>query len=165
MPVGQLIAVHEAYLTHYITDEIRKWTLVPYAEGARRMNEATQHLIDNHYMTPGPSSREIVPINSFLLPATRSALEASNRRDVSIAADRVIEAIRMNAAENGGKLPQSLSEITGVPVPVHPKFGTPFPYKLAGETATLEVRRMTAPPEAMREGDFVFEITIARDRH
>jgi hypothetical protein len=82
-----------------------------------------------------------------------------------MAADRVIEAIRMYAAQNGGKLPQSLSEITVVPVPVHPRFGTPFPYKLAGGTATLEVRRVTEPPEPAREGDYVFEITVAHDRH
>jgi hypothetical protein len=128
------------------------------------MNEATRQLIDHHYLRPGPSSREIVPINSLLFPAVSSALEASNRRDVSVAADRVIEAIRMYAAQNGGKLPQSLSEITAVPVPVHPKFGTPFPYKLAGETATLEVRRMSDPPQPMQEYDYVFAITIAHDR-
>jgi hypothetical protein len=165
MPVGQVIAVDEAYLSRYIADEMRKWTLVPYAEGARRMNEANRELIRNHYLGPLLSSREVLPINSLLLPAVFSALDASSRRDVSVAKDRVIEAIRMYAAQNGGKLPPSLSEIAAVPVPVHPKFGTPFPYKLAGETATLEVRRMTSPPQAMREGDYVFEITIAHDRH
>ena len=122
--------------------------------------EATRQLARNHYLGPALSSREVLPINSLLLPATASAMEASNRRDVSVAADRVIEAIRMYAAQNGGKLPQSLSEITAVPVPVNPRFGTPFPYKLEGDTATLEVRRMTEPPEPMREADYLFEITI-----
>jgi hypothetical protein len=47
-------------------------------------------------------------------------------------------------------------------VPVHPGFGTPFPYKLEDGKATLEVRQMTESPEPMREGDYVFEITIRR---
>ncbi len=33
MPVGQVVAVDEAHLTRYISDEMRKWTLVPYAQG------------------------------------------------------------------------------------------------------------------------------------
>jgi hypothetical protein len=165
MPVGQVIAVDEAYLCRYIAQEMRKWTLVPYAEGWRRMNEVNRQLIRDHYLGPGLNSREVLPINSFLLPAIPAAMDASIRRDVSMAADRVIEAIRMHAAQNGGKLPQALSEITVVPVPVHPRFGTPFPYKLAGDTATLEVRRTTEPPEPAREGDYVFEITVAHDRH
>jgi hypothetical protein len=165
MPVGQVIAVDEANLTRYISDEMRKWTLVPYAQGARRMEEANRELVRNHYLRPGLNSREVLPINSLLLPAIAAAMEAPNRRDVSVAADRVVEAIRMYAAQKGGKLPPSLSEITAVPVPVNPKFGKPFPYKLAGDRATLEVRRMTEPPEPMREADSIFEITIAHDRH
>ncbi|HEX4071630.1 MAG TPA: hypothetical protein VHX68_10680, partial [Planctomycetaceae bacterium] len=82
MPVGQVIAVDEAYLTHYIADEIRKWTLVPYAEGGRRTDEVTRKLVHDHYLGPELSSREVLPINDLLLPGTASAMEASNRRDV-----------------------------------------------------------------------------------
>ena len=165
MTVGQVIAVHEAYLCRYISQEMQKWTLVPYAEGWRRMNDVERKLIRDHYLGPIVSSREVLPINSLLLPATNAAMEASIRRDISIAADRTIEAIRMHAAQHDGKLPQTLSEITVVPVPVHPRFGTPFPYKLAGETATLEVRRVSVPPQPLQDNDYVFEITIAHDRH
>jgi hypothetical protein len=165
MPVGHVIAVYEAYLCRYIAQEMRKWTLVPYAEGWRRMNEVNGQLIRDHYLGPLLSSREVLPINSLLLPATTAALDASIRRDISLAADRVIEAIRMHAAQHGGKLPQTLSEITVVPVPVHPRFGTPFPYKLTGDVATLEVRRTSQAPQPLQETDFVFEITIAHDRH
>jgi hypothetical protein len=71
----------------------------------------------------------------------------------------------MHAAQHGGKLPRSLSEITVVPVPNHPRFGTPFRYKLERDKAILEARRMTEAPEPMQEGDYLFEITIAGDRH
>jgi hypothetical protein len=82
------------------------------------------------------------------------------RRDVSIAGHRVIEAIRLHAAENGGNLPTSPDEITVVPVPDHPGFGEPFPYRVDGGTATLEVRRDSAPTEPFARSDHIFEITI-----
>jgi hypothetical protein len=165
MPVGQVIAVYEAYLCRYISQEMRKWTLVPYAEGWRRMNEVNGQLIRDHYLGPLLSSREVLPINSLLLPATTAAMDASIRRDISLAADRVIEAIRMHAAQHEGKLPHNLAEITVVPVPVHPRFGAPFPYKLAGDVATLEVRRVSESPQPLQESDYLFEISIAHGRH
>ncbi len=160
MPVGQVLAIDEANQSHYIADEMRKWTLVSYPDGWRRMKDAARELIQNRYLNPGLSSREVIPINSVLLPAVESAGEASIRRDISIAANRVIEAIRMQAAQNGGKLPQSLSDVTVVPVPVHPRFGTPFPYKLEGDKATLEVRRVSDAKQRLQEGDYIFELTI-----
>ena len=36
MPVGQVIAIDEAHFTRFIADEMRKWTLVPEAQGWRR---------------------------------------------------------------------------------------------------------------------------------
>ena len=87
----------------------------------------------------------MIPINSLLLPAVTNAVAAGSRSEVMTAANRVIEAIRMHAAANGGKLPQSLAEITVVPVPNHPQFGTPFPYRLEGDKAILEARRRTEP--------------------
>jgi hypothetical protein len=165
MPVGQVIAIHENSLSRYVADEMRKWTLVPFPEGRQRMNRVNSELIRGRYLAPGLSSREVIPINSLLLPALTSAVDAGSRRDVLTAADRVIEAIRMHAAVNDGKLPQTLSEITVVPVPNHPQFGTPFPYQLDGDKATLEVRRKSEAPAHLQAGDYVFEITIARERH
>jgi hypothetical protein len=53
----------------------------------------------------------------------------------------VIEAIRMNTAASGGKLPATLADITIVPAPNNPATGQSFPYRLdaATGTATLEV--------------------------
>ena len=87
------------------------------------------------------------------------------RRDTSIAANRVIEAIRMEAAQNGGKLPQSLAEVTVVPAPDDPRTGKPFPYTVQGNTAILEVRRGSQAPEPLQPSDCLFEISIAHDRH
>lgn len=161
MPVGQMLAIHEAALCHEIPDEIRKWTLVSISEGARRTHAAENQLIREHAFGPIARSRETLPILSLLLPASPSAYDAMIRREVSVAADRVIEALRMQAAHDGGKLPASLAEITVVPVPNNPRTGQPFPYRLDGNRATLEVRRSSDPPEPMQESDFIFEISLA----
>jgi len=165
MPVGQVLAVDEVQQSRYIASESLKWSFLPYPEGWRRQKQAESDLIRSGYLNPPPTSREVIPINALLLPATTSGIEAMIRRDISIAADRVIEAIRMHAALHGGKLPRSLSEITVVPVPNHPRFGTPFPYTLEGDKAILEARRMTEAPAPLQEGDYIFEITVAGDRH
>jgi hypothetical protein len=162
MPVGQVLAIDEVRLCRYIASESLKWSFLPYPEGWRRQKQAESDLIRSGYLNPPPTSREVIPINALLLPATTSGIEAMIRRDISIAADRVIEAIRMHAALHGGKLPRSLSEITVVPVPDHPRFGTPFPYTLEGDKAILEARRMTEAPAPLQEGDYIFEISIRR---
>jgi hypothetical protein len=105
-----------------------------------------------------------LPVVAILLPAIRSVNEATIRRETSTAADRVIEAIRMQAAKNGGTLPQSLTDITIVPVPDDPRTAKPFPYTVHGDTAVLEVRRGSRAPEPLQQTDFVFEISIAHDR-
>jgi hypothetical protein len=164
MPVGQVMAVDEVQYSRQIASESLKWSFLPYPEGWARLKHAETELIRNHYLGPGPRTREPIPINSLLLPAIRAAGDAMMRRDVSVAADRAIEAIRMHAAQNGGKLPQSLADVSVVPVPNNPWLGTPFPYRVEGDKATLEVRRGTEAPQPMQESDYLFEITIAGAR-
>jgi hypothetical protein len=165
MPVGQVLAIEEVRLCRYISSESLKWSFLPYPESWRRQKQAESDLVRDRYLYPPPTGREVIPVNSLLLPAVRAGSDAMIRCDISVAANRVIEAIRMHAAQHGGKLPRSLSEITVVPVPNHPRFGTPFRYKLERDKAILEARRMTEAPEPMQEGDYLFEITIAGDRH
>jgi hypothetical protein len=157
MPVGQVLAIHEASICRQIPDEIRKWTLVPFSEVARRAHATEERLVHEHLIGPVALSRETLPILSLLLPATPSAYDAMIRREVSLAADRVIEALRMQAAHDGGKLPASLAKITVVPVPNNPRTGKPFPYRFDGSRATL-VRR-SSDPGPLQESDYVFEIS------
>jgi hypothetical protein len=49
---------------------------------------------------------------------------------------QLIEAIRMAAAENGGKLIESLDK-SAVPVPANPFTGKPFSYQVSGDTAVI----------------------------
>jgi hypothetical protein len=90
------------------------------------------------------------------LPAIGNVIHAQVRTDRQIAEMRCVEALRMHAAERG-RWPQSLSEITAVPVPDDPGTGKPFQYRLEGSKAILDsVRAAHMPPAHARR----FELTL-----
>jgi hypothetical protein len=62
-----------------------------------------------------------------------------------IAALRIIEAVRDHLAKHEGRLPETLAEIEGAPIPLDPLTDEPFAWKVTGESAIL-----TAP--ALPEG-------------
>jgi len=75
------------------------------------------------------------------LPAIPKVIVANNRLERKIAALRIIEALRLYAAGHDGQLPEKLSDITEVPVPLDPGTGKPFEYQREKDMATL-----IAPP-------------------
>jgi hypothetical protein len=85
-----------------------------------------------------------------LLPFTKTVLNAQGRLDQKIALLRHVEALRLHAAEHGGKLPAGLSEIA-VPLPDDPFTGKPFRYALIGTTAHI---RGTPPAGLEKEAAF-----------
>ncbi len=66
-----------------------------------------------------------------------AAQSAVARNDREIAVLRTIEALRMYAAANEGRLPEKLSDLT-VPVPIDAVTGKPFEYQLRDDTAVIE---------------------------
>ena len=76
----------------------------------------------------------------MILPAVQQVTNAQVRTQRDIDVLRVIEALRMHAAD-AGAFPKSLDEITAVLVPKNPATGKPFEYRLDGETAILELPR------------------------
>ena len=92
-------------------------------------------------------------------------MEASNRRDVSVAADRVIEAIRMYAAQNGGKSAASAVRNHRRARAGAPEVRNPFPVQ-----ARRRQGDFGGPPDDRaarthaRAVTIIFEITIAHDR-
>jgi hypothetical protein len=79
------------------------------------------------------------------------------RFDRRVAALRVVEAIRLHAAANGGALPGALDEIEEVPVPVDPISGEPFSYRLDGESAILDAPET---PVEVPSGNLPYRMTI-----
>lgn len=83
-------------------------------------------------------SGEVVRMMSLLAPAIRAAHGSEVRLDRRVAALRAIEAVRMQAAANGGKFPKALAEVKVVPVPNDPVTNRPFEYRAEDGAFTLE---------------------------
>lgn len=86
----------------------------------------------------------------FFLPAHLKVRQAQGRLEQRIALLRHVEALRLYAAEHGGKLPEKLTDIQ-VPLPEDPFTGKPFRYQLVGVTAHL---RASPPPGAEKVAAF-----------
>src|SRR5207253_1633429 len=83
---------------------------------------------------------------------------AQTRIEQRIALLRHVEAIRLHAAANDGKLPATLTEIK-VPLPDDPFTGKPFRYRLDGATAHLQ----GTPPKGEEKSpgfNVHYEITV-----
>jgi hypothetical protein len=97
---------------------------------------------------------------AILVPALQKVRQAQGRLEQRIALLRHVEALRLYAAEQDGKLPEKLSDIA-VPLPVDPFTGKPFVYQVEGETAHLR----GTPPRGQKENPAVnihYEITIRK---
>jgi len=95
-----------------------------------------------------------------LLPAAMKVRQAQARTQQRIGLLRCVEALRMYAAENQGRLPARLEELK-VPLPVDPVTGKSFVYRLEGRTATIR----GTPPPGLEKNAFYnvrYEVTIVK---
>lgn len=138
LPALQVVLIREAAEYDRLFDEMDKWQGLPYWVARPGLDRAEKLLKDEVVRGGAPATS----LAAVLLPAVGKVQFASARTDRAIALLRVVEALRLHAAAHGG-MPQTLAEVTGVPIPIDPVTGKPFEYTLAGETATL-----TAPPPA-----------------
>jgi hypothetical protein len=140
MPVAQVLLLQSARATQYAFDETFKWTYLPLSEAQKHMAESEKRLIRDGYLgPPNVQNKSPLPIASILLPAIHKASYAPVRLQRRLAALQAIEAIRMYAASHGGMLPQTLDQITEVPVPVDPLTNAPLDYRLDGDTAIIDL--------------------------
>ncbi len=157
MPVGQAIAIHVAQINRYVADSMTKWAYLPYHQAKDRIRLTERRLKLERVWGPVGHTMQTVPVTGHLFPAIEQVLHAGARRDLAIAAHRVIEAIRLHAYHHEAQLPKSLADVTVVPVPDNPVTGEPFPYELRDGTAVL-----TLPTTEKTDPRFgrIFEITI-----
>ena len=134
MPVGQVVLMDAAREYQRITDEIEKWLYVPYPLAKKRMRRAVREGFGNRQLSDGFGPM----ITDLLFPAIQAARTAQMRLHWQMNALRVVEALRMHAAETGG-FPASLDEVRVVPVPKNPITEQPYIYRLEGEMAVLEL--------------------------
>ena len=139
MSDDQVVALYLAGRYRELWDDLFKAELSP---GARRDPRSS----------PPPQKRleaaRSGPLSLFvsMTPAIQSVMTSRLRIDRHVAALRVIEALRLHAAAHDGKLPESLDQITEVPVPKDPATGEPFIYRAADDAAILHGVRAELPP-------------------
>ncbi len=150
MPVAQVIMIYTMRTYHELRDDLFKWYYMPYLDGRSGIRDAQRKLAQAE-----AEDREIIPLASILLPALQACRNASVRNERDFSALRVIEALRLHARANNGKLPARLSELTIVPMPRNPATDEPFVYRLNGKTAILDLPHSDGLRNAKR-----FEITI-----
>lgn len=147
MPVPKVVLLHTMRTYEELRDDLFKWFAVPYYQAQEGMDKAEGNLRDGR-------RREVIPFASILLPAIKAAHFAGARGERSVAVLRVVEAIRLYGAAHDGNLPDTLSDIAEVPIPIDPTTGEPFVYQRTGKTAVLE------SPGGERQG-LRYEITFA----
>lgn len=140
MPVGRVVAIHTAQTHRYVYDEMFKWTFLSYDKALDKWPATMARLREHHYFGPEGANKDLLPIANILLPAIQQAWYAPLRLERQLAALRVIEAIRMHAATNNGRLPESLDEVTVAVVPNDPLYGKPFDYKIEGDSVVIETK-------------------------
>jgi len=156
MAIGQVMAIYTERQYERLANGFERLWHVPFWE-LRKFERAAMEELKSADMRGGDADREVLPIASQLLPAISSARTAQVRLEREIAALRVIEALRMYAAEHDGKLPETLEEVTSVPLPLNPATGKPFSYRLEDATGILELPKSDRVTGSNRR----FEIQIA----
>ncbi len=157
MPVVQVALLAALRRYDQLFDEYLKVHSLPYWEAAPAVEKADARRAALAKDPNGPA----LPIASFFAPGVRGVLAAQARLDRRIAALRCVEALRLHAADHDGRLPASLDQIDGAPVPADPVTGRPFDYHPAGDEAVLSAPLI--PGEAPLPANVLaYEVTIRR---
>jgi hypothetical protein len=130
MPPAQVLLIYIAGTSHEDRDHWHKATHLPYPEARGVLQAAAKRLRD------APVTEGHVP-SRILLSALDVVVSRQNVVERNIAALRVIEASRLHAAAHDGQLPEKLSDVTEVPIPIDPGTGKPFDYRLDGDTGII----------------------------
>ena len=136
MPSQQIVIV-DAMRRHRVAhEELRKWLELPYPQVREKIVK------DLPAFQESSARLDVLLFDSVLerlnyMGGWDKVLVAGVRLDRRIAALQTLEAIRMQAAADQGKLPRQLSDVKVVPVPLDPMTGVAFQYKVEENRATL----------------------------
>ena len=113
-------AVARAIVTQQrdLRDEVFKATYLPWREGQAQLEAAEQR---QQSIKSGP-----MVFFAALHPSLKNTMAVEMRLERRINLLRLVEALRIHAAAHGGKLPESLSQVSEVPIPDDPATGHPF---------------------------------------
>jgi hypothetical protein len=145
MPAAQALLIYAASTFAEARDNVFKITYLPFPQ-AHALDPSVSQMRQITERLRSDPAEEGLRLARMFLPAISKVLAAQIRLDRKIAMLRTVEALRLHAAANRGQLPDSLDQVTVVPVPLDPGTGKPFEYHRDGETATL-VSRIAGLPD------------------
>jgi hypothetical protein len=143
MPPGQVILLDAMRDYEARLDARARWMVFPYWKAEPRM-------VAEEKRKGGALA--------WLLPQSHKVHRAQARTQQRLGMLQVLEALRLHAAANKGKLPKKLDEVD-LPLPVDPFTGKPFRYELKDGTATLR----GTPPKGMEKNaayNIVYELKL-----
>lgn len=152
MPKEQAILLATAAHYREIRDDFFAGAYLPFPEGRSYLETAAARLKEL-------PNTEGVRLARMFLPALPRVQLAVPRTDRRVAALRLVEALRIHAAANGGQLPDKLEQVTAVPVPSDPTTGKAFEYQHEGQTATITSR---IPGEPLETGGLRLKVTMRK---
>jgi hypothetical protein len=153
MPVSQVALMYSLIDYDRFFDDYVKASSLPYWQARASMQKAERQLKEHAAQSHG-----MLSLAKIFLPAVDRVIAARARLDRRIAALRCIEAVRMHAAAEG-KLPQSLTDIRDLPIPLDPATGKAFEYSVRDGTARLSAPAFSGPrPDEMLR----YELTLRR---
>ncbi len=158
MPMSQaiLLAVVETY--EATRDKIFKWAYIDFPGASAGMINAEKDFADT-----STENSEIFPLAKLLMPALQAVRFAQVRLSREVAALRCVEAIRLYAAQHKDQLPERLSDIKEVPIPVDPTTDKPFGYERKDDSTILS---SASPPgfEAKPDYELRWELSPAASK-
>jgi len=126
----------ERYKVH--RDGMLKLIMLPPSQRKQPLEEWERQLHEHHhhYRTASPLDM----IVSLLFPAVQAASAAEARNEMNTDGLRIVEALRLYAAQNDGKLPEKLDDIVSVPIPTPDPFtGKPYDYKIKDGAGVIDM--------------------------
>jgi hypothetical protein len=157
MPPAQAVALRAITVYRTFTDDQTKCFSLPFPEARTELAKARERA---DKLTKDTSDH-IIKSFALTLPAVEKVHEAHARTARRIAALRAVEAIRLHAALNEGKLPKTLADVKVVSVPDDPYTLKPFEYAVKDDTFTL-----SGPPPAdekpSRSNNFRYEVALKK---
>lgn len=137
MPVAQVLAIHESHMLKVISDEILKCLNLDPKVAISQIEKVTDKFLMTRAVGDKQAiDRELIPIASTLLPAVTAVLEAEQRGVRKIRILQTIEALRLHAAIHQ-KFPETLNQVTAVPVPTNPDTNQSFFYRKTDQGCEL----------------------------
>lgn len=134
MPPAQVVMLDALVRFRNMRDEHFVWFQAPYTEAVEGMRKSDEKLKS---MRSEPFDY-MQTLLLLLLPSVEKVYGAQVRTERRIASLRIVEAVRLYASKNGGRLPAKLSDV-GVPIPVDPATNKAFEYSAEGDRFVISV--------------------------